>query len=106
MARPDEFNSGAGSIRLDSFDRGIPWIYSWRNRRKFFHWYRELENLESEMTKNPDSEKMMEYRGRLDRIEAEINRIRVPVSFLGEVWKLKEHVDSVRGKLARLNGYV
>ena len=81
--------------------RSIPWIYSWRNRRKFYHWYEELKNLESEMVENPESEKMPEYDRRLDQIEASINKIRVPVAFFGEVYKLKEHVDLVRGKLTR-----
>ena len=83
--------------------RGIPSLYYWRNRRKFYRWYGELKNLESELVEKPDSEEMTEYRGKLDQIEAAINRIRVPLSFFGEVSKLKGHVDLVRGKLARLN---
>ena len=81
--------------------RSIPWLYSWRNRRKFYRWYGELKSLESEIVENPDSEKMPEYRGRLDQIETSINKIRVPLAFFGEVYKLKEHVDLVRGKLTR-----
>jgi TRAP-type uncharacterized transport system substrate-binding protein len=91
------------AVLLIPLIRGIPWLYSWRNRRKFYRWYGELKNLESEVVEKPDSEKMMEYRGRLDQIEAAINKIRVPLTFFGEVYKLKEHVDSVHGKLARLN---
>jgi len=81
--------------------RSIPWIYSWRNRRKFYSWYGELKNLESEVVENPGPEKMSVYHGRLDQIEASINRIRVPVAFFGEVYKLKEHVALVRGKLSQ-----
>jgi hypothetical protein len=44
---------------------------------------------------------MPEYQGRLDQIETSINKIRVPLAFFGEVYKLKEHVDLVRGKLTR-----
>ena len=83
--------------------RGIPWLYSWRNRRKFYRWYGELENLESEVVEKPDLERMVEYRERLGQIEAAINRIRVPLTLFGEVYKLKEHVDLVRGKLTRLD---
>ena len=79
--------------------RSIPWLYTWRNRRKFYRWYGELKNLESEVVGNPASEKMPEYQGRLDQIEASINKIRVPLAFFGEVYKLKEHVALVRGKL-------
>jgi len=81
--------------------RSIPWLYSWRNRRKFYRWYGELKNLESEVVENLESEKMPVYHGRLDQIEASINKIRVPVAFFGEVYKLKEHVALVRGKLTR-----
>ncbi len=83
--------------------RGIPWLYSWRNRRKFYRWYGELKNLESEIITNPDTGKLMDYQGRLAQIEAAINRIRVPLTFFGEVYRLKEHVDLVRGKLTRLD---
>src|SRR5512136_47452 len=27
--------------------RGIPWLYAWRNRRRFSRWYEELKSLES-----------------------------------------------------------
>jgi TRAP-type uncharacterized transport system substrate-binding protein len=83
--------------------RGIPWLYSWRNQRKFYRWYGELKNLEAEIAERPDSERVAEYRGKLDQIEAAINRIHVPLTLFGEVYKLKEHVDLVRGKLPKLN---
>jgi len=83
--------------------RGIPWLYSWRKRRKFYRWFGELKNLESDVMKNSEPEKVLEYQGRLDQIEASINRIRVPLTFFGEVYRLKEYVDSVREKLARLS---
>jgi TRAP-type uncharacterized transport system substrate-binding protein len=80
--------------------RGIPWLNAWRNRRKFSRWYEELKNLESEVGKKSASERMGEDQGRLDHIEAAINRLRVPLILFGEVNRLKEHVDLVRGKLA------
>jgi len=33
------------AIILIPLIRSIPWLYSWRHRRKFYHWYRELKNL-------------------------------------------------------------
>lgn len=83
--------------------RGIPWLNAWRNRRKFSRWYEELKSLESEVGKISASERMGEDQGRLDHIEAAINRLRVPLILFGEVNRLKEHVDLVRGKLARLS---
>ncbi|HUL30998.1 MAG TPA: TAXI family TRAP transporter solute-binding subunit [Thermodesulfobacteriota bacterium] len=90
------------AIVLIPLMRGIPWVYSWRNRRKFYRWFGELKNLESEVMNNSEPEKVLEYQRRLDQIEASVNRIRVPLTFFGEVYRLKEHVDSVRGKLAQL----
>ena len=91
------------AIVLIPLIRSIPWLYSWRHRRKFYHWYRELKNLELEMMESPEPEDISGYRERIDRIEASINKIPVPLAFFGEVYGLKEHVDLVRGKLFRLS---
>jgi hypothetical protein len=83
--------------------RSIPWLYSWRHRRKFYQWYRELKNLELEMMENPASEDISGYQEKIDRIEESINKISVPLAFFEEIYKLQEHVDLVRGKLVRLS---
>ena len=83
--------------------RSIPWVYSWRHRRKFYHWYRELKNLELEVMESSKLEDISGYHEKIDRIEASINRIPVPLAFFEEVYRLQEHVDLVRGKLIRLS---
>jgi TRAP-type uncharacterized transport system substrate-binding protein len=75
--------------------------YAWRNRRKLYRWYRELKELEMEVTEDLRPEEAQRCRASLDRIEASINSIRVPVAFFPDVYRLKEHVYLVRGKLAR-----
>jgi len=75
--------------------------YAWRNRRKLYRWYRELKELEMEVTEDLRPEEAQRRRASLDRIEASINSIRVPVAFFPDVYRLKEHVYLVRGKLAR-----
>ena len=91
------------AIILIPLIRSIPWLYSWRHRRKFYHWYRELKNLELEMMESPEPEDISGYHEKIDRIEASINRIPVPLAFFEEVYKLQEHVDLVRRKLIRLS---
>ena len=91
------------AIILIPLIRSIPWLYSWRHRRKFYHWYRELKNLELEMMESPEPEDISGYHEKIDRIEASINRIPVPLAFFDEVYSLREHVDLVRGKLIRLS---
>ena len=83
--------------------RSIPWIYSWRHRRKFYRWYRELKNLELEIIGSSEPKDISVYHEKIDRIEASINSIPVPLAFFGEVYKLQEHADLVRGKLIRLS---
>jgi TRAP-type uncharacterized transport system substrate-binding protein len=83
--------------------RIMPWFYSWRNRRKFFYWYGELKNLELEVRESPQPERAADYRARLDRIEAAVNDVQVPLGFFHEAYTLKQHIELVRGKLTRLN---
>jgi len=83
--------------------RGIPWLYSWRNRRKFYRWFEELKNVELGVTSGLDTEKLFDYQARLVQIEAAVNKIRVPLTFFGEVYRLKQHLDLVRGKLTQLD---
>jgi TRAP-type uncharacterized transport system substrate-binding protein len=91
------------AIILIPLIRSIPWLYSWRHRRKFYHWYRELKNLELEMIESPGPEDISGYHEKIDQIEAAINKISVPLAFFDEIYKLQEHVDLVRGKLIRLS---
>jgi len=83
--------------------RIMPWFYSWRNRRKFFYWYGELKNLEMEVQERPQAERIADYQTRLERIEAAVNDVQVPLAFFHEAYNLKQHVDLVRGKLMRVN---
>lgn len=83
--------------------RSIPWLYSWRHRRKFHQWYRELKNLELEMMESFGPEDIAGYHEKIDHIEASINKISVPLAFFEEIYKLQEHVNLVRDKLIRLS---
>ena len=80
-------------------------LYAWRNRRKVYRWYWELKDIEREMAPTgPEQTEMLKQR--LDRIEASINKIRVPLGYIPNVYRLKEHVDLIRGRLARLSSAI
>jgi TRAP-type uncharacterized transport system substrate-binding protein len=83
--------------------RSIPWLYSWRHRRKIHKWYKELKDLELEMIENTEPVDISDYHERINRIEASINKISVPLAFFGDVYKIQEHVDLVRSKLDRMS---
>jgi TRAP transporter TAXI family solute receptor len=80
----------------------MPWIYTWRNRSKYYPWYRELKELEEELQANPRPEQFDGYRERLDRIDDAVGRIRVTVAFYDEIFLLQEHISTIRQKLVRL----
>jgi TRAP-type uncharacterized transport system substrate-binding protein len=80
----------------------LPWIYTWRNRSKYYPWYRELRKLEKEILENRLIENIEAYEARLDRIEVAVTHIRTSVAFYDELFILKEHINIVRLKLASL----
>ncbi len=80
-----------------------PWIYTWRNRSKYYPWYRELRKLEKEILENRPIENIAAYQVRLDRIEEAVSRIHMSVAFYDELFILKEHIQIVRLKLDSLS---
>ena len=83
--------------------RIIPSIYFWWNRRKLYKCYEDLKNLEMEMAGDSTPERMMDFQKTLDRIEAFVRGVHVPLALFKEVYTLEEHVDLVRNRLVRLN---
>ena len=81
----------------------VPWIYTWRNRSKYYPWYHELKKLEMEILENPLMENIGTYEARLDHIEDAVSRIRTSVAFYDELFILKEHIQVVRLKLGSLS---
>ncbi len=81
--------------------RIIPFLFSWWNRRKLYESYEDLKNLELKIMEDSTPGMMRDHQETLDRIEAYVNEIRVPLALFKEVYMLKEHVNLVRNKLAR-----
>ena len=78
-----------------------PVIYSWRIRSKVYHWYGELKFLEGQIRDQPGEDKLPGYLERLDWIEDQVNRIRLPLAFSNHVYFLREHIDLVRNSIMR-----
>ena len=73
-----------------------PWIYTWRNRSKYYPWYRELKDLEKEIWESWPTENIEAYKARIDRIEDAVSHIRTSVTFYDELFILKEHIQIIR----------
>jgi TRAP-type uncharacterized transport system substrate-binding protein len=80
----------------------MPWLYTWRNRSKYYPMYRELRKLENEILERGTVENMEAYVARLDRIERAASSLHTSVAFYDEIFILKEHIQIVRLKLDSL----
>jgi hypothetical protein len=76
-----------------------PWVYTWRNRSKYYPWYRELRKLEKDIMENRQLENIESYEARLNRMEDAVSRVHMSVAFYDELFILKEHIQIVRQKL-------
>jgi hypothetical protein len=80
--------------------RWLPALYVWSVRRRLLHWYRALTALERSLDA-PEAASLLEAkRAELERIDAAVSRIRMPISFADQLYDLRGHIDLVRSRLA------
>jgi hypothetical protein len=82
---------------LIPLSRMVPPLYAFRIRSRIFRWYRNLRQLESDAAagvKTPE-----ELLAGLDRLEARVAGIAVPLSYNDELYALRTHIDLVREQL-------
>ena len=75
----------------------MPPIYTWRMRARVYRWYGELEQAEERLAGGQRD--LAWVHGELDRIETEVQRIKVPLSFTDQLYHLRQHIDLVRRQL-------
>ena len=80
------------------FIRNIPEIYRWRMRRKIYRWYGELRVIENAVRSRQGDPAT--HTARLDRIEEQLDRLRVPPAYSAELYALLVHVQLVRNLLS------
>jgi TRAP-type uncharacterized transport system substrate-binding protein len=80
--------------------RFAPQIYSWRVRRRIVHWYGALKQLEASARRAASPEARAEHLAALDRIEAAVDDIPVPLAFSDRIYELRQHIEIVRRRLA------
>jgi hypothetical protein len=76
--------------------RSIPHLYRWRNQSRIYRWYRALLVLEKDLTKETDPARREELRKRLDEIEAEVNKLKMPAFLANQFYGLREDIALVR----------
>ncbi len=79
--------------------RILPGLYRWRIKLRLYRWYRVLLVFEQDMMAPLTPEKREELLGRVDRIEKEVNKMKVPASFGEQFYGLRGHIRFVRNRL-------
>jgi TRAP-type uncharacterized transport system substrate-binding protein len=81
--------------------RIIPALYRWRIKLRIYRWYRALLMLERDLIARLALEEREELLGRLDHIEEEVNKMKMPASFADQFYILRGHIDFVRDRLMK-----
>lgn len=76
--------------------KSIPAFFRWRIRIKIRRRYRELLALEEDFLKVKSSVEREEIREHFDRIDAAVNKMRIPPAFADQFYGLRGHIDYVR----------
>ena len=79
--------------------RFAPQIYNWRVRRRIMYWYGELKRLEAAAKRAATPAERAAKLRELDRIEAAVDNIPVPLGFADRLYDLRQHIEGVRRRL-------
>ena len=75
----------------------VPMIYSWRIRKRLWHWYEELKKLEATMSENPDDHQ--KHLAEMQRIDEAVWAIPVPIEYSDQYYNLRAHTEYVQRRL-------
>ena len=75
----------------------MPPLYRWRVRSRIYRWYDELNRIDTALTDSFDQTLLDD----LDRIEKEIRKVHVPLSYSDELYNLRMHLALIRDNVNR-----
>jgi TRAP transporter TAXI family solute receptor len=78
-------------------------IYQWRIRARIYRWYKHLREIYQQLYKGKLSNDLGEEITRLERLEDELARIEVPLSYSNELYQLHMHLRYMIERLQALN---
>ena len=83
--------------------RILPPLYQFRVRQRVFRWYAQLRAIENRVEADgggapPDAGELV---AELDRLEATVEKVNVPLSYVDELYSLRSNIHLVRNKLLR-----
>ena len=78
--------------------RVVPPLYQFRVRSRVFRWYGRLREIEDQF--EVGGQPPQELLAQLDRLEAQVEKVSVPLSYADGLYALKHHIQIVRQKVA------
>lgn len=81
--------------------RFVPALYGWKMRRRIYKLYGELRLIEHTLEARDAGQGMDDLAAQLDRLEDKADSLQVPVSYVGMLYMLRDHITLVRGRLRR-----
>jgi TRAP transporter TAXI family solute receptor len=80
--------------------RIAPPLYNWRIRSKIYRWYGAVREIDTVVQKNErvDADALLP---RLIELEREVASVSVPLSYTGELYNLRLHIDLLQQELER-----
>ena len=82
---------------LIPLSRVVPPLYAFRVRSRIFRWYRDLREIEDDLTQNSvPREQLLE---RLNALDARAEEIAVPLAYTDQLYALRSHIQMVRDRL-------
>lgn len=78
-------------------------LYRWRIRARIYRWYRELREIDRQLDEDRLPERLEADIQRLEKLEARLARIEVPLSYSNELYALHLHLRYVIERLQSLH---
>jgi hypothetical protein len=78
----------------------VPALYSWRVRSRIYRWYGTLIGIERSILANPTPQERAGLLKRIDDVEAEVNKMKLPLAYAEQFYVLRDHIKFVRDRYA------
>ncbi|HEY0201580.1 MAG TPA: TAXI family TRAP transporter solute-binding subunit, partial [Burkholderiaceae bacterium] len=79
--------------------RIVPPLYAHRVRSRVFRWYGRLRDIEQQMETRQPAGNRQALADELDRLDTQVEKVSVPLSYADELYALRNHIRMVRDKL-------
>ena|SRR5438034_4161435 len=77
----------------------IPPTYDWRMRSRINRWYKDLQSIEAQIEAREPNADVGSKLAELDRLEANVGRLSVPLAYANPLYTLRSHIALLRDEL-------